>query len=75
MMQSFGARLKYTEQYCMHTNLASQRVKGYHKYAHGNWQLSIHTLRVEKKPLALSSHNRRKLTSGLSKEGGGGDQD
>ena len=47
----------------------------YHKNAHGNWQLSVHTLRVEKKPHALSSHDRRKLTSGLSKEGGsGGDQ-
>ena len=43
---------------CMHT---SQRVKEYHKNTHGNWQLS---LRVEEKP--LSSHDRRKLASGLS---------
>ena len=85
-MQNLGTRLKYTEQYCMsnivtascslgskhqHTSLASQRVKGYHKNAHGNWQLNIHTLRVEKKP--LSSHDRQKLTSGLSEEGGKGD--
>ena len=85
MMQNFGARLKYTEQYCMsdikyniaascslgskhwHTSLASQRVKGYHKNAHGTRQLSIH----EKKP--LSSHDCRKLASGLSEEGGGSD--
>ena len=49
-MQNLGARLKYTEQYCMsniiaaschlgpstavHTSLASQRVKGYYKNAH-----------------------------------------
>ena len=59
---------------CMHTSLASQRVKGYHKNAHGNWQLNIHTctLRVEKKP--LSSHDHQKLASGLSEEGGGDDQ-
>ena len=88
MMQSLGARLKYTEQYCMSNIIAthlgpstaampcmhtSQKVKGYHKNTHGNWQLSIHTIRVEKKP--LSSHNRQKLASGLSEEGGGGDQD
>ena len=42
----------------MHT---SQRIKGYHKNAHGNWQLS---LRVEKK--TLSSHDHQKLASGLS---------
>ena len=53
MLQNLGAKLKYTEQYCMsnitiaascslgpstacmHTSLASQRVKGYHKNAHG----------------------------------------
>ena len=51
MMQNIGARLKYTEQHRMsniyitmqvatwvqalHTSLASQRVKGYHKNAHG----------------------------------------
>ena len=55
-MQNLGARLKYTEQYCMsniiaaicslgskhcnamhayNSSLASQRVKGYHKNAHG----------------------------------------
>ena len=87
-MQSLGTRLKYTEQYYMsnviaiylgsstmrvYTSLASQRVKGYHKNAHGNWQLNIHTLRIEKK--LLSSHDRRKLASGLSEEGDGGDQD
>ena len=90
-MQSLGARLKCTEQYCMfniiaihlgssttmpcmHTSLASQRVKGYHKNAHGNWQLSLHTgtLRVEKKPLSSHHHDRRKLANGLSEEGGGG---
>ena len=65
----FGARMKYTEQYCMSntitaicslgskhcvamhaymdTKLASQRVKGYHKKAHGIWQLNIHILRVD----------------------------
>ena len=34
--------------------LGSQRVKGYHKKAHGIWQLNIHILRVdyEKKPLS-----------------------
>ena len=42
---------------CMHT---SQRVKEYHKNTHGNWQLS---LRVEKKPLSLSS--QRSSNSGL----------
>ena len=38
---------------CIQLNLASQRVKGYTtiKNAYGNWQLSMHTLRVEKKPL------------------------
>ena len=35
-------------------------------------QLNIHTLRVEKKPLLLAGFIRRKLTSELSEEGGGG---
>ena len=39
--------------------------------ARGNWQLRMHTLRVEKKPLLF--HNRRKLASRLSGEGGGGE--
>ena len=53
---------------CMHTSLAIKlESERYHKNVHGNWQLSIHTLRVETKP--LSAHDCRKLASGLSKEG------
>ena len=43
----------------------------YHKNAYGNWQLSLYIhLELKMKPRALSSHDRRKLASGLRKEGG-----
>ena len=84
---NLGARLKYTEQYCMfniiaatcslgpstacmHTSLASQRVKGTTRM-HMARQLNIYTLR---KVATVIGFIRRKLTSELSEEGSGGDQ-
>ena len=78
MKQNLGARLKYSEQYCMsniitscllgskycmhacmHTILASQRVKGYYKNAAAKHDTSL-SLELKK--------------AQLSEEGGGGDQ-